>query len=93
MAIIGRTTILIKKYKGPMENWLEFGIYPGSFLGAILRNDLLGALGHANDSVTLESLHQLTRWCYWQLPGPAWGSKDKVEAWAKARKSEQGAAF
>jgi hypothetical protein len=53
---------------------------PGSFLTAVLENDLAGAVGQA-DWQNIEVLPAIVAFVYRNLPSPCWGSKDKVEAW------------
>lgn len=53
---------------------------PGSFLTAVLENDLAEAVGRA-DFQNIEVLPAIVAFVYRNLPSPCWGSKEKVEAW------------
>lgn len=64
-----------------LEAWIQNGEMPGSFLSAVLCNDLLNAVGHA-DAVNLPALPAYVGYLYNEAPGPCWGSPEKVAAWA-----------
>lgn len=63
-----------------MRRWIEHGILPGSFLQALLRNDLRNAVGRA-DGQNIEALAAWVRWLYNYAPSACWGSMVKVQAW------------
>jgi hypothetical protein len=52
----------------------------GSFLTAVLSNDLMAAVGHA-DETNLEALPAICRYVHWKIPGRCHGSREAVEAW------------
>lgn len=56
------------------------GILSGSFLGAILENNLVGAFKFADDN-NLASMKDWVRFLYWHLPSNCWGSEKKVKKW------------
>jgi len=60
--------------------YLAFGYPPGSFLLAVLMNDLRGAFAYADDQ-SASSLQGLVRWLYRHAPADAWGSLDYVDQW------------
>jgi hypothetical protein len=63
-----------------LVRYLVFGIAPGKFLQAALKNDLLGAASRADD----ENRAVLWRWpiaLYNGAPSPAWGSAMAYNAW------------
>ena len=64
-----------------MKLWVERGISPGSFLMAVLRNDLMGALGKA-DSINADHLKDYGMFLYNEVPTGCFGSAEKCEAWA-----------
>lgn len=56
------------------------GLQPGSFMRAVLANDLMEAIGRADH----ENTHAMHRWCalvYNDLPGDCHGSYEIVDAW------------
>ena len=67
------------------EDYIERGYDPGSFLFAVLANDLVGAFGHA-DSTNLAAIHTWAQWLYNEAPHACWGSPAKVVAWCEARR-------
>ena len=72
--------ILPENLRGGMTRYLQHGIEPGSFLRAVLENDLLNAFGRA-DNENKRNLEEIVRWIYNYAPADSWGSTAKVEAW------------
>lgn len=66
-----------------MKMWVEYGLLPGSFGTALLKNDLLGAV-RAADSNNRAALADWAAWMDWTLPAKCWGSPELVGAWAAA---------
>lgn len=62
--------------------YIENGIIPGSFLTAVLSNNLMGALGKA-DEVNQRALHAYGRFLYNRAPCGCYGSPEAVAAWCK----------
>lgn len=65
---------------GAIERYIVQGIPPGSFLTAVLSNDLKEAVARA-DHENQESLVNWVKFLYNHVPGAAWGSPEKVTAW------------
>lgn len=68
--------------------YIEDGIVPGSFLQAVLRNDLRDACARAdaaNRFLIWEYVNVL--WNY--TPSDCWGSPEKVQRWIEAREQER----
>ena len=65
-------------------NYVELGIPPGGFLTAVLSNDLMGALGKADDQ-NMVSLPAWGRLLYNHIPGAAYGSVKAVNDWLKEK--------
>jgi hypothetical protein len=63
-----------------LRNYVEHGLEPGSFLTAVLTNDLFGALGRA-DYMNKVYLEEICRWIYNEIPADAWGSREAVDLW------------
>jgi hypothetical protein len=83
---------------GAIARYIERGIPPGSFLEAVLSNDLKGAVGRA-DHINRERIGDYVRFLYNDAPAGCWGSPEAVSDWIKAggllgreRASEQSAA-
>lgn len=66
--------------RGSLWRWATQGIPPGSFLQAVLRNDLRAACERA-DEINRVRLYDIVAWLYNSAPAECWGSPDKVEAW------------
>lgn len=64
-----------------MRLYILNGIRPGSFLLYALRNDLLGAFGHA-DEESAAGMKNICTWLYSVCPGNA--RKDGVDQWIKS---------
>ncbi len=62
--------------------WIEHGhaAYPGSFMTALLSNDLMGAIGKA-DEVNAAALRTWAVYLYNYAPSGCFGSPEKFKAW------------
>ena len=67
------------------ERYRDFGLEPGSCSRAILENNLLETVRRA-DHPTRFLLAQLVTFVYSELPMECWGSRQKVDAWIKAKR-------
>jgi len=56
------------------------GLSTGSFLQAVLTNDLREALSRA-DAEALDALPAIVGWLYNEAPAQCWGSTEKVASW------------
>jgi hypothetical protein len=65
--------------------FINDGIVPGSFLQAVLENNLREAFGRA-DLTNRAALFDIVSWLYNDAPADCWGSPEKVMAWSKARR-------
>lgn len=68
--------------RGGAERWINNGIIPGSFLRAVIENDLKGAFGRADEN-SRNNLFHIVAFFYNNAPSECWGSVDKVKEWAK----------
>jgi hypothetical protein len=71
-----------------LERYYLKGYDPGSYMLAVLTNDLFGAMG-AGDSESLFELNHLCTYIYSYLPASAWGSKEKVRAHVMLRREQE----
>ena len=71
--------------KNGLELYLEHGIEPGSFLMACLENDLREAFGRA-DHLNILCLGDIVCYLWHEIPVVAWGNRETVQAWMKARR-------
>ena len=79
---------LIPEYmRGAMERYMEYGIDPGSFLMAVLSNNLMGAARQADGM----NMYHLYEYCYWlanYAPFASYGSPENVKRWMEGRQKE-----
>ena len=75
---------LPERYRGGMKRYIEEHIPPGSFIRAMLENDLQGVMGNV-DLDTVSELRNIYLWIYNEAPGICWGSPEKVTAWVKKK--------
>lgn len=67
-----------------VQGYIDKGWQPGSFLYAVLCNDLVEAASRADDI----NKHLLFEWAsllYNEIPRNAWGSPEVVNAWMKKK--------
>lgn len=63
-----------------MKLYFDRGVEPGSFMTAVLCNDLKESFGRADD-INRERLFDIVRFLWMHAPAPCWGSPDEVRAW------------
>ena len=73
--------------RGGMQRYLEEGMLPGQFLQAVLKNDLADAFARA-DVESMQAMVGIVAWLHMECPGTAWGSEEKIQAWAKERSGD-----
>ena len=63
-----------------MRRYIEKGIEPGSFLTAVLCNDLMGAVKRA-DKINQEKLRDICAFLYNEAPAICFGSVEAFQSW------------
>ena len=63
--------------------YVNDGVPQGSFLTALICNDLKGVFAYADDE-NYENLPAFIMYFHWVVPANIWGNKDKMQAWIKA---------
>jgi hypothetical protein len=80
-----------ERMHGGIERYVFDGIMPGSFLSAVLANDLVGAVG-AGDHENTSLLFSYAMFLYNEMPsrasGEMWGSREVCRAWCEQRQAE-----
>jgi hypothetical protein len=71
-----------------IELYLDKGIIPGSFLSAVICNDLKLAFAFA-DSTNINNIGAYANFFYNYTPNIAWGSKERMCAWAEMKQKEE----
>ena len=70
-----------------LVRYLVDGIRPGSFLAAVLENDLREAVTRANPVENFLTLPSLVRFLFNEAPAHAWGSPERVTVWSATRRA------
>ncbi len=68
--------------RGGVQRYIEEGCPVGSFLAAVISNDLKESFGCA-DEVNRQRLFDIVSFFYNEAPSPCWGSPEKMRAWLK----------
>lgn len=66
--------------KGAFQRYFEYGIATGGFLQKVLENDLMGAVGRADENHVLR-LRNICEFIFNYMPSVCQGSKEKFDAW------------
>lgn len=75
-------TKLPESLREGVKLYIEQGIPVGDFLQAVIENNLIEAVGHA-DSQNIRILKDIVLFFYWEVPSICWGSKEKYEEWIR----------
>lgn len=75
------------RFKEAIDRYYQHGIPTGSFLEAVLENNLKEAIGRA-DSDAIENLKDIVIYLYNDIPSICWGSPEKVKNWFVKKHSE-----
>lgn len=68
-----------------VKRYIDEGIPPGSFLTAVICNDLKEAVGRA-DHINIKALPNIVSWFYNNAPRTCWGSEENFRAWVEAKR-------
>ena len=71
--------------KESLQRYVEHRIPPGDFLRAVLENDLMEAIGRADD-INRFYLHDICSYVYNKMPLSCHGNKENVKEWLAQRK-------
>ena len=69
-----------ERMMGGIARYIECGIEPGSFLSAVICNDLKNSIGRA-DNENLQNLQAFVGYFYNEAPASCWGSPQNMDAW------------
>jgi len=64
--------------------YIEKGIMTGSFLTAVMENNLVEAFAQA-DHINVDCMYDWAKFLYNEAPRGCWGSKDVVKAWKEKK--------
>lgn len=80
MCGINYDSVPVDYMAGGLKLYVEQGIEPGSFMQAILCNDLMDAVRRA-DATNLQLIPAWCNWIHTNLPSICYGSVERYEAW------------
>lgn len=63
-----------------LEMYYDYKLCPGSFLKAVLCNDLKGAIAHGDEDSVI-ALASIVKLLYNHIRADCWGSKENYEKW------------
>lgn len=78
---------MTKYVKNALESYVSDRYHPGSFLVAVLSNDLKRSCELADD-INRYSLAEIVTYIYNNIPMLAWGDKDAVKNWLEGTEME-----
>lgn len=67
-----------------MKRYVEHHIKPGSFLTAVIENNLMDTVREA-DKDSFAAIKDIVGWMYNEPTSECWGSPKKMEAWLEKR--------
>jgi hypothetical protein len=65
-----------------MKRYVDEKVPPGDFLTAVIQNNLMEAIGRADEEALLH-LRDIVAWFYNEAPSTCWGSPEKMKEWLK----------
>lgn len=71
-----------------IRKYVETGQRPGSFLTAVICNDLRTAVAQADDH-NIVNLRAYLAYLHNEAPGDCWGSRENMLAWIKSKNGRQ----
>ncbi len=74
--------------KEGIDNYAQHRIPCGDFLTAVLANDLMGALGRADDE-NRKDIFEICSYVYSEIPSICYGSYKIVKAWLAEREENE----
>lgn len=86
-AMTAADTFVPENLRPGLQRFIESGIPVGSFLDAVLRNDLTNAVLRA-DPITFQHLPTVVRWLHNFAPANCHGNENHVVGWMDARQHD-----
>lgn len=71
-----------------LEGYVEYGLPPGDFLEAVLRDDLYDAINYADDK-SLGALKHIVKAIHWGAPINCHGDAETVHRWITHKTAER----
>jgi hypothetical protein len=85
-----KTSPVPRHIREGMLRYVDEGLAPGSFLQAVICNDLLAAACRADDECR-SVLREIVQWFHLEAPAECWGSLDKLDAWLAKHEARRAA--
>lgn len=63
-----------------LENYFFYGYLPGSFVTAVITNDLVRACNSC-DHINREAIVDITKWVMHNAPNGSWGNHNNLQNW------------
>jgi hypothetical protein len=70
-----------------IDRWVRDATPTGHFLAAVLRNDLVDALGRADEGA-IQQLPEIVRHLYNCCPGNCWRTQANIDSWSGLKNEE-----
>lgn len=70
-------------------NYMAYGIEPGGFMLAVLKNDFFSAMARADHSWNGQSFKQLAKWIDTNMPRYMRGDEEAIQEWKKKSDEER----
>ena len=80
---------LPESLRGSMKRYLEYGIDPGSFLTAVIENNLSDSFATADENNRI-ILFDIVQWFYSKAPMQCWKSRENRIAWQEEQNKNRG---
>lgn len=85
--MIGNPHLCPDHLRESLDRYANDGVPTGGFLRAVLENDLLAAIGSA-DEINSLALPHIVAYVYNEMPAGAWGSPENVDRYLKGKRME-----
>lgn len=80
--------ILPEHIRSSVKSYIEDGVPVGSFLQAVICNDLTESFARA-DEINIARMFDIVLFFYNEAPLPCWRSKENMVAWTEAHKERR----
>ena len=70
-------------------NYIGYGLPPGAFMTAVMKNNFIESVCNADHSWDNESFKQLAIWLSYYAPAECYGDEEKIKKWIKKTDQER----
>jgi len=78
--MVDYSRVPVEYMRSAVERYIENGISPGSFLSAVIANNLSQAVNSA-DATNIQFLREWVKFFTWEVPASCWGSQTAYLEW------------